>query len=68
MKSFIDSDFTNVILNIKWNEISILNIKSTHLFVLLDSNGHLTLVYGREPETCLSSSLSLAVIGCSFES
>lgn len=29
MKSFIDSDFINVILNIKWNEISILNIKST---------------------------------------
>lgn len=53
MMSFIDSNFTNVILSIKLKKNFILNIKSTHLFVSPDGNGHMTLCLWREPETCL---------------
>lgn len=40
--SLIGSNFANVILSIKLNRNFILNIKSTCLFVLPGSNGHMT--------------------------
>lgn len=60
--SFIDSNFTDFILSIKLNRNFILNTKSTHLLVLPDSNGDMT-VYGKPAEPCflISPGLLMAV-------
>ena len=47
MMSFIDSNITNVISSIKLNKKFILNIKSTHLFVLPHDTEYMTLCFGQ---------------------